>query len=109
MAMIVNTRPATFWWGHGSISKLIEQLTFNISLKLIAGKRFSAKDYEEQGSEAWRINRAIKEATHLFGVFVLGDAIPWLESIDFQGHVGSILTKRLDYHYSLNIASLMQQ
>ncbi|KAH9728725.1 Dimethylnonatriene synthase [Citrus sinensis] len=72
------------------ISKLIEQLTFNISLKLIAGKRFSAKDYEEQGSEAWRINRAIKEATHLFGVFVLGDAIPWLESIDFQGHVGSM-------------------
>lgn len=73
-----------------NMSNLIEHFTFNVSLKLIAGKRFSGTQYAEQGSEAWRIERAIKEALYLSGVFVPGDAIPWLEWIDFQGHVGSM-------------------
>ncbi|KAJ0110564.1 hypothetical protein Patl1_01546 [Pistacia atlantica] len=73
-----------------NMSNLIEHFTFNVNLKLIAGKRFSPRDYGEQGSEAWRIERAIKEAIYLSGVFVAGDVIPWLEWMDFQGHVGSM-------------------
>lgn len=73
-----------------TISKMIEQLTFNINLNLIAGKRFSGREYSEKGGEAWRIMKAVKEATYLSGVFVLGDAIPWLEWVDFQGHVGAM-------------------
>ncbi|XP_031277477.1 cytochrome P450 82G1-like [Pistacia vera] len=72
-----------------NMSNLIEHFTFNVNLKLIAGKRFSPREYGEQGSEAWRIERAIKEAIYLSGVFVAGDVIPWLEWMDFQGHVGS--------------------
>ncbi|TXG69157.1 hypothetical protein EZV62_004092 [Acer yangbiense] len=71
------------------MSELMEHLTFNMSLKLIAGKQFSGRDYTEENSEACRIKRAIKEAIYLSGVFVVGDAIPWLDWMDFQG-VGSM-------------------
>lgn len=70
------------------LSELIERFTFNVILKLIAGKRFSGEEYEKEGSEAGRIKRAIKKAVYLSGVFVFEDAIPWLEWVD--GHVRSM-------------------
>ncbi|TXG69156.1 hypothetical protein EZV62_004091 [Acer yangbiense] len=71
------------------MSELMEHLTFSMNLKLIAGKQFSGRDYAEENSDACRIKRAIKEAVYLSGVFVVGDAIPWLDWMDFQG-VGSM-------------------
>ncbi|KAF3431667.1 hypothetical protein FNV43_RR26399 [Rhamnella rubrinervis] len=68
------------------LSELLEHLTFNINLRLIAGKRFSASMYEEKNSEVSRLNNAIKETLYLSGVFVWSDAIPWLEWLDIHGH-----------------------
>ncbi|KAL5756265.1 hypothetical protein ACOSQ2_021011 [Xanthoceras sorbifolium] len=67
------------------MSQMMEHLTFNMNLKLIAGKQFSEREYAEENSEAWRIIRAVKKAIYLSGVFVVGDVIPWLEWMDFQG------------------------
>ncbi|KAF3435939.1 hypothetical protein FNV43_RR23031 [Rhamnella rubrinervis] len=72
------------------LSELLEHLTFNINLRLIAGKRFSASLYEEKNSEVTRLNNAIKETLYLSGVFVWSDAIPWLEWLDIHGHVRSM-------------------
>ncbi|KAF3431672.1 hypothetical protein FNV43_RR26404 [Rhamnella rubrinervis] len=72
------------------LSELLEHLTFNINLRLIAGKRFSASMYEEKNSEVTRLNNAIKETLYLSGVFVWSDAIPWLEWLDIHGHVRSM-------------------
>ncbi|VVA15772.1 PREDICTED: cytochrome P450 [Prunus dulcis] len=73
------------------LSELIEFLTFNINVRLIAGKRFTAEQYNEKNSEAWRFEKAVKEALYLFGVFVWSDAMPWLEWLDsLFGHVGSM-------------------
>ncbi|KAF3431670.1 hypothetical protein FNV43_RR26402 [Rhamnella rubrinervis] len=72
------------------LSELLEHLTFNINLRLIAGKRFSASMYEEKNSEVSRLNNAIKETLYLSGVFVWSDAIPWLEWLDIHGHVRSM-------------------
>ena len=71
-----------------TISKLFEHMTFNISLRMIVGKRFSATTYGEKRSEACRFHSAIKDALYLAGVFVLSDAIPYLEWMDYQGHIG---------------------
>ncbi|KAJ7950493.1 putative Cytochrome P450 [Quillaja saponaria] len=81
------------------ISKLIEHMTFNISTRMIAGKRFSGTVCDEEESDAWRLKNAIKAATYLSGVFVMEDAIPWLGWIDFQGHVRSMkeTATELDY------------
>ncbi|KAM5563014.1 dimethylnonatriene synthase-like [Rosa sericea] len=72
------------------LSELIEQLTFNMNLRLIAGKRFSSDQYHEENSTAWRFERATKEALYLFGVFVWSDAVPFLEWLDIGGHVSAM-------------------
>ncbi|KAK0605230.1 hypothetical protein LWI29_024369 [Acer saccharum] len=54
-------------------------LTMNISLRLVVGKRFSednTADYQ----------KVIREFVFLFGVFVLSDAIPFLGWWDFNGY-----------------------
>ncbi|MBA0821511.1 hypothetical protein Goarm_018365 [Gossypium armourianum] len=81
-----------------SINEALERLTFNINLRLLVGKRFSGCDYEEVNSEPWRYEKAIKRALHLSGIFVLADAVPYLEWLDIQGHVRSMkrTAKELD-------------
>ncbi|KAF4370298.1 hypothetical protein G4B88_012982 [Cannabis sativa] len=69
------------------LSELLEQLTFNINVRLIAGKRFSPENFKEKTTEVFRFKEAIKEALHLAGVFVWSDVIPWLEFLDVHGHV----------------------
>lgn len=91
------------------ISKFLDHMTFNIIVKMIAGKRFSGETINQEDSEAWRLRNAIKDTTYLCGVFVMADAIPSLSWIDFQGHVGFmkrtakemdfILDKWLSEHY----------
>ncbi|KAJ6383559.1 hypothetical protein OIU78_026948 [Salix suchowensis] len=81
-----------------SISKLFESLTFNISLRTIVGKRYCSSVYDKENSEPWRYKKAIEEALYLSGIFVISDAIPWLEWIDLQGHVSAMkrTSKELD-------------
>ncbi|PON75046.1 Cytochrome P450, E-class, group I [Parasponia andersonii] len=78
---------------HVPLSELLEQLTFNINARLIVGKRFSASAMsfdEEASDEACRFKKAIKEALYLSGVFVVSDAVPWLEFLDIHGHVSAM-------------------
>ncbi|KAG7949083.1 hypothetical protein I3843_13G042400 [Carya illinoinensis] len=73
-----------------NISHRLEEMAYNIILKVLVGKRFSSGEYAEKNSEANLIRSGINEALYLSGVFVLSDAIPYLEWMDFQGHVGSM-------------------
>jgi cytochrome P450 family 82 subfamily G polypeptide 1 len=81
-----------------TISEMFEHMTYNIILRKLIGKRFSAAEYREKSSEAGRIRSGISDALFLSGVFVLSDAIPCLEWMDFQGHVASMkrTAKELD-------------
>ncbi|XP_065638856.1 dimethylnonatriene synthase [Quercus suber] len=79
-----------------TISELFEHMTFNISLRMIVGKRFSIVG--ERNSEASRFHSAIKDSLYLSGVFVLSNAIPYLEWMDYKGYLGSMkrTAKELD-------------
>ncbi|TQE12401.1 hypothetical protein C1H46_002054 [Malus baccata] len=95
-----NVGPSSTSSSSVHMTELLEHLTFNINVKLIAGKRFTAGQYNEKNSDVWRFERALKEALHLFGVFVWSDAMPcfgWLDSL--FGHVSSMKKcfKELDY------------
>ncbi|XP_062102822.1 flavonoid-6-hydroxylase-like [Humulus lupulus] len=78
---------------HGHLvplSEYFEQFSLNLTIKLIAGKHFSASAYLEKNSEACRLKNAIREASHLSGLFVWSDAIPWLKCLDIGGHLSSM-------------------
>ncbi|KAF8006604.1 hypothetical protein BT93_K0799 [Corymbia citriodora subsp. variegata] len=81
-------RPAS--GGGVAIGEKLEHMMFNMNLRMITGNRFDDEEFEEVGSDAWRFKKAINKALYLCGVFVLSDAIPWLEWLDFQGHVRSM-------------------
>ncbi|XP_022771510.1 cytochrome P450 82G1-like [Durio zibethinus] len=73
-----------------TMNEVLERLTFNINLRMLVGKRFSSSTYAQVNSEPWRYEKAIKQAVYLFGIFVLADALPYLEWMDIQGHVRSM-------------------
>jgi cytochrome P450 family 82 subfamily G polypeptide 1 len=81
-----------------TMSKLFESLTFNISLRTIVGKRYCSSLYDKENSEPWRYKKAIEKALYLSGIFVMSDAIPFLEWLDYQGHVSAMkkTAKELD-------------
>ncbi|OMP09866.1 Cytochrome P450 [Corchorus olitorius] len=77
-------------WAQVTMSEVLERLTFNVSLRTLVGKRFSSSSYAQVNSEPWRYEKAIKQALYLSGIFILADALPYLEWLDIQGHVRSM-------------------
>ncbi|XP_062102819.1 dimethylnonatriene synthase-like [Humulus lupulus] len=78
---------------HGDqvpLSECFEQFALNLTVRVIATKRFSASAYGEETSEACRFRNALKDASYLSGVFVWSDAIPWLKRLDIGGHLSSM-------------------
>nr|XP_008378401.2 cytochrome P450 CYP82D47-like [Malus domestica] len=63
-------------------------LTLNVILRMIAEKRVlnvvNGNSNDEKEARAWQ--KAMREFFHLVGMFVLGDAIPWLWWLDLGGH-----------------------
>ena len=78
-----------------AINKWIDDLTLDISVRMLVGKRFSR---EGGGGETWRFKQAVKQALYLSGTFVVSDVIPGIECLDIGGYVKSMkqTAKELD-------------
>ncbi|XP_077214514.1 xanthotoxin 5-hydroxylase CYP82C4-like [Tasmannia lanceolata] len=61
--------------------------TFNVVVMMIAGKRYFRDDASDIDHDARRFQNAIDQLMHLFGVFEVSDALPFLEWMDLQGHL----------------------
>ncbi|CAH1447162.1 unnamed protein product [Lactuca virosa] len=91
------------------MTKWFEHVTFNIIVRILAGKRFSDGGNDEDS----QVKEAIKKGLYLSGVFVVSDLIPNLEWMDIGGHVkamkeaakelDSVLGKWLDEHVDKRI------
>ncbi|KAA8550582.1 hypothetical protein F0562_002266 [Nyssa sinensis] len=70
-----------------AMNNWFEHVTFNISIRMLVGKRFSTSTCGDRDSNTGRFKEAIKKGLYLSGFFVLSDAIPWLEWMDFGGYL----------------------
>ncbi|KAF9591648.1 hypothetical protein IFM89_005229 [Coptis chinensis] len=61
-------------------------LTLNVTVRMVAGKRYFGTSAELDDGEAGQLQWATKEMFRLLGVFVVADALPFLRWLDFQGH-----------------------
>nr|DAD24101.1 TPA_asm: hypothetical protein HUJ06_025564 [Nelumbo nucifera] len=59
-------------------------LTLNIITRMVAGKRVAG--VTDEGDDALRCQKAIRDFFHLMGLFILPDAIPFLGWLDLQGY-----------------------
>ena len=87
-------------WVHPQkvvMSEWFEHLTFNVLLRMIAGKRYF-NNVVNGGEEVGSAVAVIKKMVALFGAFVPSDAIPFLEWMDLQGYLSSmkLVAKELD-------------
>lgn len=62
------------------------ELTHNIALRMVGGKRYFGANADFDEDEAHRYQKVMREFFSLFGVFVLSDAIPYLGWLDMNGY-----------------------
>lgn len=70
-------------WTKIEMRSKFRELSFNIVIRMIAGKRYYGKD--AVGEEAAEFRRIIKEVVELHGTANLGDYLPIFQWVDFQG------------------------
>ncbi|MED6208390.1 hypothetical protein PIB30_044580 [Stylosanthes scabra] len=66
------------------LNQWFAQLTFNTTLRMIAGKRYLGATVDEE--KAKRCLKIIEDFMYLLGVYTIGDAIPALRWMDLGGH-----------------------
>ncbi|PRQ33558.1 putative cytochrome P450 [Rosa chinensis] len=73
-------------------------LSLNVILRMVAGKRYSVAINEEEKNEARQVQKAVKEFFDFIGLFLVGDVIPYLQWLDLGGHVKAMKKtgKKLD-------------
>ncbi|KAK2657562.1 hypothetical protein Ddye_010614 [Dipteronia dyeriana] len=79
------------------LKTMFSELTFNIMMRMIAGKRYYGDDVEDE-EEARRFRKIMKEAVSYGGASNPGDFLPilnWIDGGDFKNKVVS-LSKRID-------------
>ncbi|KAJ8762317.1 hypothetical protein K2173_007474 [Erythroxylum novogranatense] len=62
------------------------ELSLNVILRMIAGKKNNGANAEGNEQQVQKWQRAIRDAFHYLGMFVLRDAVPFLGWLDVGGH-----------------------
>jgi len=88
----------------------LKELAFNVVLRMVAGKRYFGETAVVEVEEARTCLAWFTEYMRLLGVFMIGDAVPWLRWFDFGGHeramkenfkeLDAVVTKWLEEHKS---------
>ncbi|KAI8549777.1 hypothetical protein RHMOL_Rhmol06G0051700 [Rhododendron molle] len=61
-------------------------LTMNVMVKIVVGKRYFAVDADGDGKEGRQFQKVFKDFFYFMGLFLVGDAIPFLQWLDLGGH-----------------------
>ncbi|GAV77471.1 p450 domain-containing protein [Cephalotus follicularis] len=80
------------------ISQKFELLSFNIIMRMIAGKRYLDATNRENDGEAWQTRKVIKEFMRISGVLGASEVIPFLGWMDLGGQVKAMkrVSRELD-------------
>lgn len=68
------------------IKEWFGDLSHNIALKMVGGKRYFGASADCEEGEARSCQKVMRDFVYLFGVFVLSDAIPFLSWWDLNGY-----------------------
>lgn len=91
------------------VSEWFRQVTMNMMLRAIVGKRYSFGD-SERDKEARQFARTMEEFMYLSGVSECSDVIPGIEWLDLQGNVKAMKKngKEMDYFMSMWLEEQVQ-
>ncbi|KAJ4955565.1 hypothetical protein NE237_012348 [Protea cynaroides] len=76
-----------------------DHLILNVITEMIAGKKYFGNISSGYEDEAERVRKAVAELMYLFGVFVVSDAVPYCEWLDFGGHIKAMKRSAVEFDY----------
>ncbi|GLJ27827.1 hypothetical protein SUGI_0546170 [Cryptomeria japonica] len=76
----------------------LSDLTSNIIMRMVARKRVSGSQCSEDLQEGQHLKKMVEETFYLYGVFAVGDYLPFLKWLDLQGLLSAMkkLQKKRD-------------
>ncbi|CAN1273753.1 Demethylepipodophyllotoxin synthase [Linum perenne] len=77
------------------LKRLFGDMTLNVILRMVAGKRYFGAGAVEEGTEARRCSEAIRGFFHYLGMYVMRDALPYLDDL-LNGWLEEHRRKRVD-------------
>ncbi|CAK8533666.1 unnamed protein product [Lathyrus sativus] len=81
-----NDEPSTNDYVSVELKKWFAQLTLNMVLRMVVGKRCFGDVDEANKEEAKRFLENIRDFMRLIGTFTVGDGVPFLKWLDLGGH-----------------------
>ncbi|AES74569.1 cytochrome P450 family 82 protein [Medicago truncatula] len=81
-----DTKSSTNDYVSVELNKWFQQLTLNMVLRMVVGKRCFGEVEERNKEEAAEILENIRDFMRLIGTFTVGDAVPFLRWLDLGGH-----------------------
>ncbi|CAL5334401.1 unnamed protein product [Camellia sinensis] len=84
------------------VSEWFRQVTLNLMLRVIAGKRYNFGD-NERDKEARQFARTMGEFMYLAGVSECSDVIPGIEWLDLQGNVKAMKRNGKEMNYFMSM------
>ncbi|KAI5443211.1 hypothetical protein KIW84_012030 [Lathyrus oleraceus] len=81
-----NDEPSTTDYVSVELKKWFAQLTLNMVLRMVVGKRCFGDVDVENKEEAKRFLENIRDFMRLIGTFTVGDGVPFLKWLDLGGH-----------------------
>ncbi|XP_050124287.1 cytochrome P450 82A3-like [Malus sylvestris] len=73
-------------------------MMLNVILTMVAGKRFSVAAAGDEKKEARRVQTALRELFDYLGMFLVGDAVPYLRWLDWGGHEKAMKKSATEMH-----------
>ncbi|XP_004293232.1 PREDICTED: cytochrome P450 82A3-like [Fragaria vesca subsp. vesca] len=68
------------------LKELLGDLSLNVILRMISGKRYSFAANDDEKKEAGHIHTAVRKFIYFVGLFTVGDSIPYIRWLDLGGH-----------------------
>ncbi|XP_057847449.2 cytochrome P450 CYP82D47 [Cryptomeria japonica] len=68
----------------------LSDLTSNIIVRMVASKRVFGHDNSGDFQEGHHLRKMVEEGFYLFGVFAIGDYLPFLKWLDLQGLISAM-------------------
>ncbi|KAM1276947.1 hypothetical protein ACFX13_030104 [Malus domestica] len=73
-------------------------MMLNVILKMVVGKRYSVAATGDEKKEALKVQTALKELFDYMGMFLVGDAVPYLRWLDWGGYEKAMKKSATEMH-----------
>lgn len=80
------------------LKQWLGDMTLNVILTMVAGKRYSVAAAGDEKKEARKVQTALRELFDYLGMFLVGDAVPYLRWLDWGGHEKAMKKSATEMH-----------